>query len=210
MYFTNTIPVTGDCGHTFQAEVVQYLDTDEQELVAELLTGMINFVDCPVCRTLTNVRVPILYHDLPRKLAVLLYDRERDPNPEASVDAVFLYACKSAGSRVLFADLDFGAEGIRGLEDQTLIAKISAVHPDWGHSETYGEVFRLKQSECQDRFNALMNALSITENYDSATEEPNDRDETKAQRPHRYKTKRRRISRENSHCTVRHKQRTGL
>jgi CpXC protein len=104
------------CGERFRAEVWLAVDTNDAAAVDKLMNGTLNRARCPACAAVSEVHVPVLFHDLvgPRLLLVLPDSlRHRELAERARLFAELAEDLEPPPLYVLEPDVVFGAAGLR-------------------------------------------------------------------------------------------------
>jgi hypothetical protein len=96
--------VLGDCGHSFRTQVWRSVSTADSELVERFLQGTLNFVSCPSCGELTDVRSPLLFHDRSHGVMVFIYDPDLNGDPLLTLNPELKRANAALGIEMTSAD----------------------------------------------------------------------------------------------------------
>jgi hypothetical protein len=71
-------PLTCACGASFEADLWDSLNvTLDPDLKEQLLAGKVNVVTCPECGAEAFVEKDLLYHDLERRIMILMVPEQR-------------------------------------------------------------------------------------------------------------------------------------
>jgi CpXC protein len=159
--------VTGDCGHSFPAQVWDSINTSDSELVEKFRLGVLNLVKCPACGEETDVRAPFLYHDVARRLMIFIYDPDLDDDPVPTLNPGLLQAYTVTGVEVISADSFESARRTICELDQTLSTMPHSQNPSLTEARIYAGMFKLKFAEAQSRqmatYNEALRALEELE-----------------------------------------------
>jgi hypothetical protein len=104
------------CGERFRADVWLAVDTNDAAAVDKLMNGALNRARCPACAAVSEIHVPVVFHDLvgPRLILVLPDSlRHRELSERARLFDALAQDLEPPPLYVLEPDVVFGAAGLR-------------------------------------------------------------------------------------------------